>query len=517
MLCVTIGRSRHKYMIAEYQHVSEMGADLVEMRLDYIGRAIDLRRLLADRKVPIIVTCRRREDGGRWDKTEQERLMILRSAIASGVDFVDLEEDIAASVPRYGKTKRIVSLHNFEGTPDNLEEIHARLAALDADIVKIATMANSFDDSIRMLELLKGTKIPTIALCMGELGTMTRILSLSCGAPFTYTTLTTERKIAPGQITFEAMKNVYRANTIDAKTKIFGVVADPVAHSLSPLIHNAAFAHHELNYRYLPFRIPASELSLFFRWCQSTGIGGLSVTIPHKETMLDLLGEVESAAAGIKAVNTVVFGSEAATGYNTDYRAAMDCINAALDSQNILGDDRLRGRGILLLGAGGVARAIGYGLRQRGAMVAIASRSLERTEELARDLNCRALPWEARYDIKPGIIINCSPVGMHPNIDDTPYSKERLASLKQNSENLCVFDTVYNPEQTLLLKDARSLGCQTVSGVDMFIRQAGYQYKLFTGKEPPLALMRKTLRNATSPVKYADEEAEEVVSNREED
>ena len=506
MLCVTIGRTRHKYMVAEYQHLSEIGADLVEMRMDYLGRAIDLRRLLANRRAPLLVTCRRREDGGRWDKTEHERLMILRSAIASGVDYVDLEEDIAASIPRYGKTKRIVSLHNFEETPDNLEEIHARLAALDADIVKIATMANSFADSIRMLRLLKKVKVPTIALCMGELGTVTRILGLSYGSPFTYTAMSNDRKIAPGQITFDMMKRVYRANDIDVETKIFGVVADPVAHSLSPLIHNASFAHDKLNCRYLPFRIPVDELKLFVRWCQEVGIGGLSVTIPHKEAMLELLDEAESAATGIKAVNTAIFNGEMISGYNTDYRAAMDCINAALDNQNAIGDDRLRGRGVLVLGAGGVSRAIAYGLRQRGALVAISSRSLERSEILARELNCRALPWEARFDIKPGIIVNGTPVGMHPNVDETPYAKNQLALLMKTSDSMIVFDTVYNPEQTLLVKDATSLGCMVVSGVDMFVRQAAYQYKLFTGLTPPIDVMRKTLRVATSPIKYRDEE-----------
>ncbi len=517
MLCVTIGRTRHKYMIAEYQHLSEIGADLVEMRMDYIGRSIDLRRLLAERRAPILVTCRRREDGGRWDKSEQERLMILRSVIASGVDYVDLEEDIAASIPRYGKTKRIVSLHNFEETPSNLEEIHARLAALDADVVKIATMANSFADSIRMLRLLKQVKVPTIALCMGELGTVTRILGLSLGSPFTYTTLSSDRKIAPGQITFDMMKKVYRAKEIDAETKIYGVVADPVAHSLSPLIHNAAFAHDKVNCRYLPFRIPPDELRLFVKWCQESGIGGLSVTIPHKEAILELLDEAESAATGIKAVNTAIFNGEMISGYNTDYRAAMDCINAALDKQNIQGDDRLRGRGVLVLGAGGVSRAIAYGLRQKGALVAISSRSLERSESLASDLNCRALPWEARYDIKPGIIINGTPVGMHPNVDDTPYAKDRLAALMKLSSSVIVFDTVYNPEQTLLVKDAASLGCLVISGVDMFVRQAAYQYKLFTGSTPPIDLMRKTLRVATSPVKYRDEEEDEASGNGEPD
>lgn len=509
MLCVTIGRTRHKYMIAEYKHLSEIGADLVEMRMDYIGRAIDLRRLLADRRAPILVTCRRREDGGRWDKSEAERLMILRSAIATGVDFVDLEEDIAASVPRYGKTKRIVSLHNFEETPEDLEEIHARLAALDADIVKIATMANSFADSIRMLRLLNKVKVPTIALCMGELGTVTRILGLAHGSPFTFTTMSNDRKIAPGQITFDMMKRVYRANEINEETTIFGVVADPVAHSLSPLIHNAAFAHDRLNCRYLPFRVPPDELRLFVKWCRETNVGGLSVTIPHKEQMLELLDEAESAATGIGAVNTAIFNGEILSGYNTDYRAAMDCINAALDNLNAVGDDRLRGRGVLVLGAGGVSRAIAYGLRQRGALVAISSRSMQRSEKLALDLNCRALPWESRYDIKPGIIVNGTPVGMHPNVDETPYAKDRLAMLMRTSDSVIVFDTVYNPEQTLLIKDATNLGAMVVSGVDMFVRQAAYQYKLFTGLTPPTDLMRKVLRDTLSPVKYRDEEEEE--------
>ncbi len=502
MLCVTIGRSRHKAMIAEYNFLAEQGADLVEMRLDYIGRHIDLKRLLEKRLCPIVITCRRREDGGRWEKTEQERLMVLRSAIASGVDFVDLEEDIAGSIPRYGSTKRIVSLHNFERTPDNLEEIHARLAALDADVVKIATMATSFTDCIRMMRLVESAKIPTIGLCMGDLGVVTRVLGLRYGSPFTYVALSSDRKIAPGQVTFETMRNVYRPHEINEETRLFGVVADPVAHSLSPHIHNAAFKHNELNYRYLPFRIPGEELSLFLQWCKSAGIGGLSVTIPHKEAMLSLMDEAESASHGIGAINTVAIKNGVASGYNTDYRAAMDCLTEALKTQKTMQnqtfreEDLFRGRGVLLLGAGGVAKAIGYGLRQRGAIVAVASRTQARAEELARMIGGRALPWSARHDIKVGILVNCSPVGMHPDIDRSPYDAEKL------HEDTIVFDTVYNPDQTVLVKDARKAGCFVVNGLDMFVRQAAYQYKLFTGLEPPTQLMRESVKRLTSMVKF---------------
>ncbi len=493
MLCVTVGRTKHTNTIADYHRAAEQGAKLVEMRLDYIGRAVDLRRLLASRPCPLLITCRRREDGGRWEKSEEERQMLLRSAIASGVDYVDLEEDIAHKIPRYGKTKRIISLHNFEFTPAELEDVHERLAKLDADIVKIATMANSFADTIRMLRLVQHAKTPTIAICMGDLGMVTRILSLRYGAPFTYTAMDGERKIAPGMIPWKTMRELYRPETITEKTKLFGVVADPVAHSLSPLLHNTAFAADNLDCRYLPFRIPPDDLKLFAAWCQETGIGGLSVTIPHKEAMLDYIQQAEQAVNGIGALNTVVFRDGEAAGYNTDYRAAMELI---LDRVGGDSPDVLKGRGVLILGAGGVSRAIAYGLRQRGALVAISSRTQDRADKLARDVGGRSLPWNARYDIRPGILINGTPIGMHPEVDDTPYAKEKL------SDSMLVFDTVYNPEQTLLVKDARQAGCQVITGVEMFIRQAAYQYKLFTGKAPDVELMRKTLKAATSPVNF---------------
>ncbi len=503
MLCVTIGRSRHAMMIAEYEHLSREGADLTEMRLDYIGRSIDLRRLLATRHTPVLITCRRREDGGRWDKPEKERLMILRTAIASGVDYVDLEMDIAGSIPRYGSTKRIVSLHNFEATPENLEEIHAELAKLDADIVKIATKANSFDDCLRMMQLVKNARIPTVGICMGDIGVMTRILGLHLGSPLTYCALSSDRKLAPGQVSFDDMRKLYRPKEIDSETRIFGVVADPVSHSLSPLIHNTAFQHHGINARYLPFCIPDDDLNLFVKWCRASGVSGLSVTIPHKERMLRLVDEAESGAVEIGALNTVIFRGSNAAGYNTDYRAAMDCLQQALQTQKTLrnaegrDEDLLRGRSVLLLGAGGVARAIGYGVRQRGGLVTVTSRDDERSDELARTFGGNSISWDRRHDFKPGILVNCSPVGMLPDIDSTPYE------IKNGfSPETIVFDTVYNPENTVLIKSAKKAGCFYINGLDMFVRQAAYQYKLFTGLEAPSSLMRETVKRAISPVNF---------------
>ncbi len=496
MICVTVGRSRHTRMIAEHKFLAEQGAELIELRVDYIGRAINLSRLTENRPTPVVVTARRREDGGRWMKSEQERLMLLRSAIASGVEYVDLEADIASQIPRYGKTKRVISYHDFDETPTNLEELHTAMSDEDADIIKIATMANRFSDNMRMIELVRNAKIPTIGICMGELGMITRLLADRLGSPFTYATFSEGHKMAPGLLDWKEMRDLYRFSEIDEATELFGVVADPVAHSYSPLIHNSAFKEQGLNARYFPFRIPQSDLRNFFNSCPELGISGLSVTIPHKEEALRQCNQAESSATGIGAVNTVVFQGENRLGYNTDYRAAMDCIEEMFNIDKKR-ERPMQGLSALVLGAGGVSRAIAWGLRQRHADVVISSRTFERAQILAAEIGCRAIEWERRHETKMNLLVNGTPIGMHPDVDSSPIKNELLVQL---GKFLVVFDSVYNPENTLLIKHAKNAECRVITGIDMFVRQAAYQYKLFTGRDAPTALMRRTIKQATNPV-----------------
>jgi len=481
-------------MLAEFKHLVEKGAKLVELRLDYINGEVNLKRLLADRPCPVIVTVRRQADGGRWQGTEQQRMLLLRTAIAEGVDWVDLEDDIAASVPRFGKTKRIVSYHDFRQTPEDLQTIHDRLASTDADIVKLACMANQPHDNVRILRLLANQRIPTVAMCMGDMGTPSRILGTRFNPPFVYSTFHHERQLAPGQLSFQQMTEIYRHNEINAKTVFYGVIADPVGHSLSPQIHNTALKAAGINGVYVPFRVPAEFLEQFIEDAPELNIRGLSVTIPHKENILKFLTKIDPAVQGIGAANTVIFNGKEIIGYNTDYVAAMDSLERALHSPSV---DRgtLEGKTVLVLGAGGAARGIVYGLKQRKAEPVIASRTLKRAQILAEAFNCRSLDWNNRYGVTPDVVINCSPLGMHPNVDETPYDRKHLRPY------MVVFDTVYNPESTLLIKEARTLGCTVVTGVEMFIRQASLQFKLFTGHDSPWELMRDVLKRVTGPAK----------------
>lgn len=494
MICVSIARGRHRHVIAEHRHLVEQGARLVELRLDYIHGPVNIRRLLADRPCPVVITCRRERDGGKYHLNEEERLLLLRTAIAEGADYVDIEEDVAGDIVRYGQTRRIVSLHNFRRTPEDLEDLHGRMCSLDPDIIKLATLANQPHDNVRMLRLVRDSQVPTVGICMGDIGTPSRILAGKYGAPFTFATFSHERELAPGQLSFQQMNEIYRYERVNSETEVYGVVADPIGHSLSPLIHNAAFAHLGMNKVYVPFRVPRGDLPGFMEDAPELNIRGLSVTIPHKEMIIRFMTKVDGAVRGVGAANTVVFENGQSIGYNTDYRAAMASLEEAMGTAGE--PATLVQKTALLLGAGGVARAIAAGLRRRKADVVIASRTRQRADLLAQRTGCRAIDWSQRHGVSVDIVVNCTPVGMHPNVDESPFDRHYLRP------SMVVFDTVYNPETTLLVKEARNRSCTVVTGVDMFIRQAALQFELFTGQPAPTDVMRDTLRRAIGPAKY---------------
>lgn len=495
MICVSIGRTRHKMVTLEHQALAQKGAELVEFRLDYLSHLPDLGRLLKDRPTAAVITIRRADDKGRWRDSEEQRQTLLRQAIVQGIEYVDLEWDIATQIRRYGKTKRIISYHNFNETPEDLTDIHARMTKLDPDIIKLATMANSPSDMVRMLQLVKSSGVPTAGFCMGEFGMASRVLCGKYGSPLTYATFSKDRELAPGQLTFDEMKHLYRFDQINGETQVFGVLGDPLAHSYSPLIHNSAFQHLGMNAVYVPFRVPKDKLQSTLRDFDWLDVRGYSVTIPHKEDVMAKADYCDPAVQTIGAANTLwkdAGGRWNAT--NTDYLAALQTLSIGLDSEP---DNHfvLAGKRVVMLGAGGVAKAIGAGVVRNNGILMIASRNHSRAKELSEKLGCQHVLWENRGAQYADVLINCTPVGMHPNVDESPFADNWLR------EGSLVFDTIYNPENTLLLKQAKQRECRTVSGLEMFIRQAAAQFELFTGQPAPLEHMRSTLRRELSPVR----------------
>lgn len=496
MICVSIGRGRHRHVIAEHRHLAESGVKLVELRVDYIQGEVQMKRLLRDRPCPTIVTCRRKSDGGHWDHSEEARLQLLRVAIVEGADYVDIEDDVAGSIRRYGPTKRIISHHDMSRTPPNLAHLHSRMAGLDADVVKIASMANHPTDNLRMLDLVRSARLPTVGICMGEIGFPTRVLSGRAGAPFVFATFNDERVLAPGQIGWRQMQDLYRYDSITAATRIYGVVADPVGHSLSPVVHNAALAAAGIDAVYLPFRVPADQLDEFIAEAGRWPLAGLSVTIPHKEAVLAKCRQKDGLVTAIGAANTLVFTSDGIRAANTDATAAVESLAAALaDTEQAAAGTGFGVKTALILGAGGAARAVAFGLKQRGVEVTVASRTAERAKKVAADVGCKAVDWSGRHRMPHDCIINATPIGMHPDVNHSPFEKEHLRPY------MIVFDTVYNPESTLFIKEARAAGCRIVTGVDMFVRQAAIQFRTWHGIDPDLQVMREALKQATASAK----------------
>lgn len=493
-ICVGIGRTRHQMMVAEHQALAQRGAELVELRVDYLSRSPDMKRLLAERPTPTIVTCRRLTDRGRFRGTEEERQTILRTAILTGADYVDIECDIAPQIRRYGKTKRIISHHDFEQTPDDLEEQYAKMCQLDADLVKIVTMANSAADCVRMLKLVENAKVPTVGFCMGEKGMLTRVLCGAYGSPFTYATFSKERELAPGQFSFDEMRKMFRYEQITRQTRLLGVLGDPVAHSLSPLLHNTLMRKANVDGVYLPLRVASSELNETLDAYSELGFTGYSATIPHKEAILQKYPLCDDFVRSIGAANTAyrdTAGHWACS--NTDYQAALDAILSGLKP-----GESLSGKRVLILGAGGAAKAIGMAMQKSEAVIVVSSRTAKRAQALAEQIGGRAVTWENRGAEFVDILINCTPVGMHPNMNETPFPIHWMR------DEMLVFDTIYTPERTLLIKEARDRGCATVTGVEMFIRQATAQFRLFTSLKLALDDVRTIFRRLISPVRHDD-------------
>jgi len=499
-ICVIIGRTRHKMMIVELEEAVKRGAAFIELRLDFLAKAIDFQRLLPLKKCPWVATLRRKEDGGRWASTEAERKTIIRQAIVAGFDWIDLETDIAKEVPRFRTVKRIISYHNLEETPENLEEIHAKMCEQDPDVVKLAVTAQSPTDNEKLLKIIQNSKVPTVGHCMGEMGFPSRILSLKYGAPFTYAAFNKERGIAPGLPSMDDLVKTYHVRTIDAKTQVYGVIGEPIAHSFSPILHNQMYLLNKLNAVYLPFRVPRGELQATLKSFESVPVRGYSVTIPHKEGAASLAKERDIRVTETSAANTLVHRPDGFHAWNTDYHAALDSIKSLTPKGEDDQPKPLNECHALVLGAGGAARAVVHGLHKSGIHVTVSSRTLERAEVLAKEVEGKAIDWEGRHQGKCDIIVNCTPIGMHPNVDESPIHQGHF------KPGMLVFDTVYNPETTQLVKHARERGCTVVTGLEMFIRQAALQYQLFTGQTASLDQMRSIMRRALSPLTHVNEE-----------
>ena len=462
MICIPIVGPSMERALKDIS-AAEQIADIIELRLDLIG-GFDLAALMKATALPLIVTNRTKLEGGQFKGSEEERVQILRQAVAAGVEYIDIEtstpkEFLQSVLENKGKTQVILSYHNFSNTLEDLEPLYEIMYDLPGDILKIVTYAQDISDNLKMFKLLeraKKEKRKLIALCMGEYGEISRVLSPLLGGFLTFGALETGKESAPGQIPANTLKNIYRADRQRENFKIYGVIGNPVSKSMGYLIHNRAFQVIGSSDIYVSFLV--KNVEKFFTEFKEF-FSGLSVTMPFKENIMPLLDEIDETAKKIGAVNTVVKEEAGWKGYNTDCTGAIQALEVHLD---------LKGKNVLIIGSGGTAKAIGYGVVEKGAHLTVTyNRNKERGVKLAEELGCRLASIRDIGDHDFDVLINCSPVGMSPHVDKTPFANRNM------NKGTVVFDSVYNPPETRLLKEARAAGCTVVSGVELFINPGG--------------------------------------------
>ncbi len=482
MICVPIvGPSMSKAV--EQITLASAIADILELRLDLIG-APDLNLLLDSATLPVIVTNRSKHDGGQFKSTEEDRLQSLRNALKAGADYVDIEvstprEYLQPFLEEGDSSKIILSYHDFSHTPEDFNPIYETMCEMPGDIIKIVTYARDLSDNLKMFELLKRArqeKQKLIGLCMGDLGEISRILSPLFGGFLTFGSLESGQESAPGQIPATTLKDIYRVNIERSDFKIYGVIGNPVSKSLGYLVHNRAFQEKASLDIYVSFLV--DNVEKFFNDFKDFFIG-LSVTMPAKEQIMPLLDRVDGTAKKIGAVNTVVKEGTDWVGYNTDCSGAISALEACTS---------LEGKNVLIIGSGGTAKAIGFGVKEKGGLLTVTyNKNKERGESLAKELDCELVHVRDAGTRAIDVLINCSPVGMSPNITETPF----LA--RDFKEGMVVFDSVYNPLETKLLREAKSAGCKVIPGSELFINQAARQFELWTGQPAPISTMREVL------------------------
>jgi 3-dehydroquinate dehydratase/shikimate dehydrogenase len=456
-------------------------AHLFEFRIDLI-RSFDMRRLRRATRKPVVVTCRPQREGGAFSGTERERMRRLHEACDAGAQYVDIEVKAFPLARRYlipflRGTRVVASLHEIGRRRTAWQVAYRRLCATGADVIKYAYPAYDAADiswAISFLQRAKRDGRRAIAIPMGEAGEAGRILYRKFGGWATYAAADEKHAAAPGQIPARTLAQLYRADRLTASTRVFGVIGNPLRQSKGIYVHNRLYPRGRMNAVYC--RFPVANLGKFLRRIAPL-VSGFSVTIPHKEDVIRYCDGIDGVARAIGAVNTVTIRGGRFHGTNTDAAGALDAIERVL---------RVRGKRMLVIGAGGAARAIVFEAQRRGGSVTITNRTGSRARRLAREFGCEWIPLPRAAAVNADIVANATSVGMVPNVALTPLPAHLL-------RGKVVFDAVYNPAFTRLLRDARRMGCRVVTGTEMYINQAARQVRLFTGRRADVKAMRRIL------------------------
>jgi len=462
----------------------------LELRLDYIAQPLAALPKLKNfvelhPEATFVATCRRAVNGGKFKGPVAAQIAVLRKAADLGFQLVDLEmqsvESLKANDLRelYDRVGLIISYHDFKATK-NIDRQFKEMSKYPADFYKLVSTATSLHDNVVMMKLLEenSAKHEMVGLCMGEQGIISRVLGVRAGSVFTFGSAAKGEETAPGQVLASELRDVYRIEMVDQATQVYGVAGDPVSHSLSPVMMNAAFRRETVNAVYLALH--ARSLKDLMACVQDIPIRGLSITMPYKQEILSLLENSDPLTRQIGACNTLVRAADGKLyGFNTDVAGVIVPLEQRMS---------LAGIRVLIVGAGGVARAAAFGLKAKGSEVFLTNRTVEKGQTLARQAKVKYMKRPDVAKQQFDVIINATPVGMN-NTKQSPLDEKEL-------NTKYIFDLVYTPAETRLVKMARARNIQVIPGLEMFVQQGARQFEIWTGKPSPIAEMAYVVSKA---------------------
>lgn len=498
-ICIALGLPDVPRLLEQARREAEAGENFLEFRLDYLPDPVQGALAIANflqgyPNCTVLATCRRHQNHGRFNGSIEGQLRILDLAIENGARAIDVEIETAEVVPARCAALRtraqlIVSWHHFETTPP-LEGVLKRMQKVPADVYKIVSTARKPTDIGRVLAASRlSPRIPLVTLAMGEIGFPTRVLSTGFGAVYTYAAPAHVQGTAAGQVNARQLRSLYRIDKFTKAAKVFAVIADPVRQSVSPHVHNRAFQSRRIDAVYVPLLVNANQLRDFFQFARDLPVAGFSVTIPHKRRIMRYLDQIDPLARRIGAVNTVWRKAGRWRGANTDAEAISGPLAKLI---------KLPKSSVLIIGNGGAARSAACALADAGASVALTGRNADRVRALARLVSGEPMSHDQLRARHFDVIINATPVGMWPNVNDCWFDGRIPGEI--------IFDLVYNPLETLLIRRAREQGKQIIPGVKMFIEQAVRQFEIWTGESAPRAAMETAALDALE-TRYSEQRA----------
>jgi 3-dehydroquinate dehydratase/shikimate dehydrogenase len=485
MICISIAQESRRFALVDIRNAARQ-CDLLEVRLDRFGKAPEINEILQVKPKPIIFSCRRQQDGGAWDGTEEERLTILRQCIVAQADYVEIDLDVAGQIRKFGPTKRVISYTNLTETPANIGEIYADAQTKNPDVIKLVTRAGTPEEAWPLVQILARPALPTVVVGVGPSGAMLTLLARKMGAPWAYAALERGMETYPEQLTVDALRNIYRYDDIARPTRFLGVLGSGEREVVAAALLNTALSHLQLPLRCLPLQV--GNLRLFRKVLEAVKLTSVIVDQPHAATVREVASDLQGAAGRTRLVDLIAQQGDNWHGFLFLDRAYAGALNRVMHAKFAV-ENALEGRTFLVVGVTPLAKAVAQRIAKNGGILIVTDRDRNAAAAAAQELQCRQVQFEALYTTLHDVLVFGG--------DDLPPGQQHAAHKPLHANYLkpgmAVVDLTAPIRRSPLLRQAEERGCLVVPPALVLVEQVLQQLRLITNKEVPRELIDSVL------------------------